>query len=388
MASITLRPSAESRNEKVGLDWWLLGAAVLLSAIGLASIFSAVIGTKEAGEFKKQFMFILLGFIPTSVFAFCHPRLWARAANFVYGINLALLVAVLAVGKNVNGAERWINIAGFQFQPSEMSKVLIVLTLASFYASRQDRIKEFSTFAIGGLHVFVPVGLIMQQPHLGASLLIISVWVALSLVAGVSPKYMLFVIGSLVILSTLVFKFPSVRYKVITKYQWERVIGLLGIESDDPTVNPSGKSLKDKQLQVRMASYAFANGGVAGTGYLKGDAKKRVPFVGTDFIFACVGEEFGMMGCIALLGVYALLFYRIWLGMLSAADLYYQLIMAGILTIFGFHVIVNAGMVLGVLPVVGMWLPFMSYGGTAIWLCMSLVGLALNVRARERAVLF
>jgi rod shape determining protein RodA len=262
-----------------------------------------------------------------------------------------------------------------------MSKILIVLTLASFYASRQDRIKDFSTFALGALHVFVPVLLIMKQPHLGASLLILSVWVALSLVAGVSPKYMLLAIGSFVVLTTLVFKVPKVRNVVITDYQWERVTGLLGIET-------KGKTLSDKQLQVRMASYAFANGGIAGTGYLKGDAKKRVPFVGTDFIFACVGEEFGLMGCIALLGLFAMFFYRIWLGMLSAADLYYQLIMAGILTIFGFHVIVNAGMVLGVLPVVGMWLPFMSYGGTAIWLCMCLVGLALNVRARERAVLF
>jgi rod shape determining protein RodA len=291
------------------------------------------------------------------------------------------LVAVLVRGNTLNGAERWISIAGFQFQPSEMSKIFIVLTLATFYASRQDRIKTFGTFALGALHVFVPVLLIMKQPHLGASLLLLSVWVALSLVAGVSPKYMLLAIGSLAILTTLVFKSPSVRHVVITDYQWERVTGLLGIET-------KGKTLSDKQLQVRMASYAFANGGIGGTGYLKGEAKKRVPFVSTDFIFACVGEEFGMIGCLALLGVFGMFFYRIWLGMLSAADLYYQLIMAGILTIFGFHLIVNAGMVLGVLPVVGMWLPFMSYGGTAIWLCMSLVGLALNVRARERAVLF
>jgi rod shape determining protein RodA len=381
MASITLRPTSESRKEKVGLDWWLLGTAIILALVGLASIFSAVSGTKEASDFRKQFVFILLGFIPTGLFGLSHPRLWAKASSVVYAVNLFLLAAVLLVGKDINGAKRWINIAGLQFQPSEISKVLIVLTLAAFYATRQDRIKSFSTFGLGFLHVFIPVLMIMKEPQLGASLLVLSVWVALSLVAGVSPKYMAVVIGSLLVLSTMVYKVPAVRNVVITEYQWGRITGLLGIET-------KGKSLSDKQLQVRMASYAFANGGIAGTGYLKGEVKHQVPFVSTDFIFACVGEEFGMMGCFALLGVFAMFFYRIWLGMLSAADLYYQLIMAGIFTIFGFHVIVNAGMVLGILPVVGVCLPFMSYGGTAIWLCMSLVGLALNVRARERAVLF
>ena len=380
MASITLRPTTESRNEKVGLDWWLLGTALFLMLFGVLVIFSAGAGL-FANDFKKQIVNIFLGLIPTSVFAFCHPRLWSKASTFVYGLNLVMLAAVIFAGKEINGAERWLKIGPLQFQPSEVSKVLIVLTLATFYASRQDRIKTFETFALGFLHVFVPVLLIMNQPHLGASLLILSVWVALSLVAGVSPKFMLAAIGCFIVLSTLVYKSPAVRHVVIKEYQWGRLMGLIGVETH-------GKKVKDMQYQVQMASYAFANGGIAGTGYLKGEIKKQVPFVSTDFIFACVGEEFGMMGCFVLLGVFAMLFYRIWLGMLSAADLYYQLIMSGILTIFGFHLIVNAGMVLGILPVVGMWLPFMSSGGTAIWLCMSLIGLALNVRARERAVLF
>ena len=380
MAAITLRPTTDSRNEKVGLDWWLLSSAVILVMIGLGAIYST--GYNEsAKEFKKQLINILLGLFPMSIFAFCHPRLWAKASQVVYGINLALLVAVHLVGHRLNGSARWVGFGPIQFQPSELSKIMIVLTLATFYASRQERIKSFNTFALGFLHVFIPVLLIMKQPHLGASLLVLTVWVALSLVAGVSPKYMLVAIGSFVVLTTLIFKVPAVRHVVIKDYQWERVMGLLGIETE-------GKSVKDKRYQVEVASYAFANGGISGTGYLKGEVKKRVPEVSSDFIFSCVGEEFGLMGCFVVLGVFAMLFYRIWLGMLNAADLYYQLIMAGILTIFGFHLVVNAGMVLGVLPVVGMWLPFLSAGGTAIWLCMSLVGLALNVRARERAVLF
>ncbi len=380
MAAITLRPTTDSRNEKVGLDWWLLGSAVFLILIGLAAIYSTGYGD-SLKDFRRQFVNILLGLVPMSIFGFCHPRLWAKAATVVYAINLGMLASVLLVGRSLNGSARWIGIGPIQFQPSELSKILIVLTLATFYASRQDRIKSFSTFGLGFLHVFIPVLMIMKQPHLGASLLVLTLWVALSLVAGVSPKYMLVAIGSFVVLGTLVVKVPTVRHVIIKQYQWERLLGLLGIETKD-------KKVKDMQYQVEVASYAFANGGIAGTGYLKGEVKKRVPEVSSDFIFSCVGEEFGMMGCFVVLGTFAMLFYRIWLGMLSAADLYYQLIMAGILTILGFHLIVNAGMVLGILPVVGMWLPFMSAGGTAIWLCMSLIGLALNVRARERAVLF
>lgn len=382
MASITLRPTTESRNEKVGIDWWMLGAAIALTLIGLAAIFSS--GYGESGkEFKKQIINIGLGLVPMSIFAFCHPRIWAKISKIVYGVNLVFLVGVLAVGQTTNGAERWIGFGPIQFQPSELSKILIVLTLATFYASRQDQIKSFSTFALGALHVFVPVLLILKQPHLGASLLILTVWVALSLVAGVSPKYMFIVIGSFLILTTLVFKAPAVRKVVLQDYQWERILGLLGVESKQ-----TGKKVKDMKYQTDVASYAFANGGIAGTGYLKGEVKHRVPFVSTDFIFSLIGEEFGMLGCFAVYGIFALLFYRIWLGMLNAADFYYQMIMAGILTILGFHTIVNTGMVLGWLPVVGLWCPFLSYGGTAIWLCMSLIGLALNVRARERVVLF
>ncbi len=380
MASITLRPTTESRNEKVGIDWWLVLAAALLTTIGLAAIFSSGYGD-SLKEFKKQIMYIAMGCVPMAIFGFCHPRLWAKGATVIYLFNLFLLVLVLAMGHHKNGAERWIGVAGFEFQPSELSKIFIVLTLASFYAARQDRIKEFSTFALGALHVFVPVLLILKQPHLGASLLILTVWVAMSLVAGVSPKYMFLVIGTFLVLSTLVFKFPSVRSHIIKQYQWERIMGLLGIETGN-------KKISDMKYQTDVASYAFANGGIAGTGYLKGEIKRKVPFVSTDFIWSLVGEEFGLLGCLCILGIFALLFYRIWLGMLNAADLYYQLIMGGILTVLGFHTIVNAGMVLGFFPVVGLWAPFLSYGGSAIWLCMSLVALALNIRSKERAVLF
>ena len=322
-----------------------------------------------------------------SIFLFVHPRIWAMAMPFVYGMNLLALFAVKVVGKTVNGADRWGQIGPIQIQPSEMAKILLVITLASFYASRQDRIKEFGTFALGLLHMAVPIVFVFIQPHLGASLLLIAVWAALSLVAGVPPKFLVLVVGLVVSIAALVVFVTPVRKAVLKPYQEERVLAL--IYGGNKTAEEKKQGVvKGDDYQVQQGFYAIANGGLAGTGFLKGTQKLNVPEQETDFIFTVFSEEFGLLGSVALLGLFALLFYRLWLGLLVATDFYYQMLLAGILTVFAFHLFVNIGMVLKIFPVVGLWCPFLSKGGTAIWLCMSLIGLAVNVRARERAVLF
>jgi rod shape determining protein RodA len=231
------------------------------------------------------------------------------------------------------------------------------------------------------VHIFVPCALILKQPHLGATLLVITLWIALSLVSGVPVKYLASVFGAFIVISTLVVAVPPVRNKLLLPYQVERIEGIIGIAK--------GKAdNKDENYQTYLAQLAFGNGGLSGTGFLKGEQKSTIPEQHSDFIFTLIGEEFGFLGSISVLGLFALLFYRIWVGLLNASDYYYQLVMAGILTVLAFHTFVNLGMVLQLLPVVGLWCPFLSKGGTAIWLCMSLIGLALNIRARERAVLF
>jgi rod shape determining protein RodA len=380
MAAITLRPTSGSKNEKVGVDWWLVGTAVTLMMIGVLSIFSSTYGS-SGNFFRKQILNIALGIIPMSIFGFCHPRLWAKAMPWIYIFNVVALAAVLVAGKSVKGAERWIPVGPIQFQPSELAKILIVITLATFYANRQDRIREFSTFALGFLHVLVPVLLILKQPHLGASMLLITVWLALSLVSGVPVKYVATIFALFALVATLIVVVPAVRNRVLKPYQADRIEGLINYKS--------GKAdKKGDNYQTELAAMAFGSGGLAGTGFLKGEVKHRIPDQHNDFIFSLIGEEFGLLGAIVVLGLYCLLFQRIWLGIVNATDYYYQMIMAGILTVFAFHAVINIGMVTQVFPVVGMWCPFLSYGGTAIWLCMSLVGLALNVRGRERAVLF
>ncbi len=387
MASITLRPTSDSRSTNVGIDWWLIATALALTLIGLATLYSSHYG-ESTKLFKEQLINVIIGAVPLSIFLFVHPRVWAKMMPVVYAINLLALLAVKFVGKTNYGAERWIKIGPLTLQPSEMAKILLVITLATFYASRQDRIKEFSTFLLGLLHMGVPIVLVYFQPHLGATLLLITVWVALSLVAGVPPKFLLMVVGFFAMLVSLIVFVPPVRHAVLKDYQEKRVIALLEGGKTTADEKKAAKGLQGDDYQVQQGFYAIANGGLAGTGYLKGIQKQNVPFRESDFIFPVFCEEFGLLGSVALLGLYALLFYRMWLGLVAASDFYYQMILAGILTVLSFHLFVNIGMVLKIFPVVGLWCPFLSKGGTAIWLCMSLIGLAVNVRTRERAVLF
>jgi rod shape determining protein RodA len=355
----------------------MIVSALILTLVGLASIYSATLGMK-GGEFKKQVMFVGIGLIPMAIFAFVNPRIWARISPFIYIINVLALAAVLVMGDSAKGAERWIQLGPMRFQPSEMTKLLSVLTLATFYSSRQDRIKELSTFLLGMLHIAVPAALIFLQPHLGATLLMIAVWLAMSLVAGIPPKFLFGILAFFVAFSSLVWFVKPIRHIVLRDYHVKRIEALLG----------GGKDVKGDDWQVQQGFYAFAAGGVAGTGYLQGPQKGRVPEQQNDFIFTVIGEEFGLLGCVVVLGLFALLFYRLWLGLVFAADFYYQMILAGILTVLSFQLFVNLSMVLKIIPVVGLWCPFLSSGGTALWLCMSMIGLAVNVRTRERAVLF
>jgi rod shape determining protein RodA len=381
MAAITLRPTSGARNERVGVDWWLLVVMIVLIGVGLLAIYSTGYGESQI-IFKKQFVNVGLGLIPMAIFTFIHPKMWCRLMPFIYGANLVALLAVLEFGKTTKGAERWLKLpGGLQLQPSEISKILIIITLATFFAMNREKIKELKVFVLSFVHVLVPVLFILKQPHLGASLLIMTVWMALCLVAGVPPKYLGAILGAFFAIVALVIFVPPVRNKVLLPYQRERVEGLLGAvkgKSDD----------QDKGFQNKMAQLAFGNGGLSGTGFLKGEQKSRIPEQHSDFIFSLIGEEFGLLGSLSVLGLFSLLFYRLWIGLVNASDYYYQLVMAGILTVFAFHTFVNIGMVLQLLPVVGLWCPFLSSGGTALYLCMSMVGLALNIRARERAVLF
>jgi len=362
------------------IDWLLILATLLLMTIGMMSLYSEGITHDGGAGFRKQLLNTFIGLIPFSIFAFTPPQIWNRCVNLVYAFNVVMLGAVLVFGKHINGAERWIQVGPIQFQPSEIAKVLTVITLASFYARRQDSIHKLSTFGLGLLHVSVPLLLILLQPHLGAALVLMVSWFAISLVVGVPSKYLAATVAVVVALAALVVVAPKMKFLPLHSYQMQRVSEMLSSKKDD----------KGKSWQVERAEIAFAEGGVLGTGYLRGEQKAGhfIPLQSDDFIITVVGEEGGLIGCTLVLAAFGFFFFRLWLIMFQATDLYYKMIVGGLFAALAFHMIVNTAMVLGMLPVVGLWLPFLSYGGSAMWMCLSCVGLALNIRRRERPLLF
>lgn len=382
MASLTHVPGfAVDQRRGPRIDWLLVLATCILMVVGFMSLYSEGLTRDGGASFRAQLRNTAIGLIPFSIFAFVRPHVWLRGARAIYALNILTLVAVLFIGVHKNGAERWLQIGPIQFQPSEMAKILVVITLAAFYARRQDSIRNLSTFFLGILHVAVPMVLVLLQPHLGAALVLIVIWFGVSLVAGVPSKLLAIAAGVMVALGALNVLAVSVPHapKFLHAYQLQRVLGMM-----------SAKDPKGKGWQTERAEIAFGVGGVTGAGYLKGEQKAGhfIPEQYDDFIFTVVGEEGGLIGCSLVLAAYGFFFYRIWLVMFYAVDPFYKAIVAGLFAALGFHMFVNIGMVLHMLPVVGLWLPFLSYGGTAMWMCMASVALILRIKSRERPLLF
>jgi rod shape determining protein RodA len=363
-----------------GLDYGLLLSTAFLMGIGLMSLYSEGIAKDGLANFRRQIISTLIGIIPFLIMLRVRPTFWRRVAPALYGTSILLLLATLVLGKDAKGAQRWIDIGPLQFQPSELVKLFLILTLASFYANRHDRINHLSTFLLGFVHVAIPMALILKQPSLTAAMVLLSIWFAISLLAGVPMKFFATSVAIVAVLATAVFTVPAASNYLLQDYQKERIDGLL-------------RGKKDKQgddWQSVRAEIAFGVGGVTGTGFLRGEQKegKYIPEQRNDFVFTVIGEEGGLIGTTMVLVAFGVFFWRIFLVMVSASDDFERYIVGGVFTLLAMHTIVNIAMVLHVLPVAGLWLPFMSSGGTAIWLCMGCVGLLLNIRRRERPILF
>ncbi len=343
----------------------LLAAAGLLLFFGLAALYS-IDHARDTGWFTKQLALAALGIVPFLLFYKVPPEFWHRVATPLYIFNLVMLVAVLVVGTSVGGAQRWLDLKVIQFQPSEFSKIALALTLAAFYANRQEYIRRPSTFLLSFLHLLPPLLLVFKQPHLGGTLTLLAIWFAVTVVAGVPWRFIGFALLLGVVFSAVAWKVPG----VLTPEQKSRVLAF---------VNPDPKG---ESYQQTRALVALGSGGAFGAGYLHGQLKAAgtVPEQQTDFIFSVVGEEGGLFGVTLLMSAFGFFFYRCWTASFKATSVYQRLAGAGILAALGFHFIANIGMNLMILPVVGLWLPFVSYGGTALWMCMGAVGFFMSDR--------
>ncbi|MBS1721070.1 MAG: rod shape-determining protein RodA [Armatimonadetes bacterium] len=381
MSSLTVDRRSTSARAKGGFDYPLLLSALLLLLFGLLSLYSQGYGKRDS-QFNKQLMNAAIGLGPFLVMLAVRSRTWIRLAPAIYATNLLLLLAVLVKGVSKYGATRWLQLGPIQLQPSELGKLFTILTLASFLAMRHDRLKELSTYLLSLIHVMVPALLIFAQPHFGGMSTILVIWFGMCLVANFPSKFLwVTALAGVLALGTIV-AVPKLREKVFKGYQIERMLGL--ISKNDVTTK------KDANYQTWRAEIAFGVGGISGSGLLKGEQKAGdfVPFQYNDFIFTVIGEEGGLVGATFVLAVFGFFFYRVWLVILRTQDPFGRYAAAGVLSLLAFHTWVNLAMVMGLVPVVGLWLPFFSAGGTALWLCMACVGLLLSIRRQEETQMF
>jgi len=365
------RPSIWQRLKPVlsGFDIPLTLVLVVLCTMGLTAMYSS--GFDHGTRFVDHARNMMLGAIILFVVAQIPPQRLMALAVPLYTVGLILLVATALFGITKKGATRWLNL-GVIIQPSEILKIAMPLMLAWWFQRREGQLR-WPDFAMAGLLLALPVGLVMKQPDLGTSLLILSGGLYVIFFAGLSWKLILpvLLVGAVGI-TTLVLSEekicqPGLDWVVLHDYQKNRVCTLL-----DPTKDPLGKG-----FHIIQGMIAIGSGGVAGKGFMKGTQThlEFIPERTTDFIFAAFSEEFGLAGCVALMLGFLLLIYRGLIIAAQAPTLFSRLLAGSLSLSFFTYAFVNMGMVSGILPVVGVPLPFISYGGTA----MVTLGLALGM---------
>jgi len=361
-----------------GFDRPLALIVFLLLCVGIVTLYSASLDMP--GRVEDQLRNIMLTFALMWVLATIPPQTLMRFAVPLYTVGVALLVAVAAFGLTRKGAKRWLNV-GVVIQPSEIMKIAMPLMLAWYYQRRESNIRWWD-YVVGFLILMLPVALIAKQPDLGTAVLVLAAGVFVIYFAGLSFKLIVPVLAAAVIMVASIAVFqdricqPEVNWPLMHDYQKHRICTLL-----DPTSDPLGKGFHTIQAVI-----AIGSGGTLGKGWLKGTQAhlEFIPEKHTDFIFAVFAEEFGLAGGLVLLFLYMALIAR---GLYIAANgaTFFGRLLAGSLTLAFFtYAFVNIGMVSGILPVVGVPLPFMSYGGTALTTLGVAVGLIMSVARQKR----
>jgi rod shape determining protein RodA len=382
MSAVFERPSILQRVTPTlkGFDGPLAFAVFLLACAGLLTMYSSGYdhGTRFVDHGRNMLIAGLLMFVVAQV----PPQRLMSLAVPLYVLGVSLLIAVAVFGVTKKGAKRWINI-GVVIQPSEILKIAMPLMLAWWFQKREGQLRPLD-FLMAGLFLVVPVGLIIKQPDLGTAVLVLAAGVSVIFFAGLSWKLILppVLVGLTAAVLVIVFESQlcadGVRWPVLHDYQQQRICTLL-----DPGKDPLGKG-----FHIIQGMIAIGSGGVFGKGFMQGTQThlEFIPERTTDFIFAAYSEEFGLIGNLCLIGGFLFLVLRGLAIALEASTLFSRLLAGAITMIFFTYAFVNMGMVSGILPVVGVPLPFISYGGTAMATLGMGLGILMSIAKGKRLV--
>ena len=363
----------EDRRPVAGesVDYPFLFLVLLLLTVGLAMLYSASYAQSEYDTgyasstkyLQKQAICAAIGLVAMYVFSRVPASFWYKAAWPLYGVSILLLLSVLVIGQEVNGAKRWINLAGIQFQPSEIAKFTMIVLFARLTRHFGGRAKEFRYgvlgFGLALLGILLPLAL---EKHLSAIMLMGMVAVVMMFVAGTSPKWLLAGAGAAAVFVVIYITFMG--------YAGDRVTAWL-----HPELDPG-----DTGYQILQSLYAIGSGGLFGLGYGKSRQKYLyLPFQYNDYIFAVICEELGLMGAVCIIALFAATILRGYWIALRARDRFSTVLAAGLTTLIAVQTILNLCVVTNLLPSTGIALPFFSYGGTALAVNLGEMGIVLSI---------
>lgn len=359
-------------------DWVLFGAALLLCVIGLIVIYATSFKAASfngASDVWHQMIFLVAGLGALLLAARIDYRLWARYTSWLYGLAIASLLSVQLFAHSILGAKRWIDLGFFQFQPSELTKLVMIVVLARFFTANYDKLSHPKYLLLSLGYLIVPVALVMKQPDLGTALVLVTIWFAMVMVSPIRKLY----IGMLVGVGIAALPFAI---SLLKPFQRARLSNFA-----NPTADPLHTGYNAVQSTITVGSgQLFGRGLAAGSqtqlNFLPSLAQH------TDFIFAVLAEKMGFIGGALLISLFGIVFMR---GLIIAGrsqDRFGLFVATGIVAMLAFHFFINIGMNMGIAPVTGIPLPFVSYGGTSLIVAFSAIGLLQSIAVRRQKLQF
>lgn len=358
-------------------DWKFLILAVSISLIGIMTIYSATRPLPQAEQqpfYLRQIFWLFLALLCLIPVVSIDYRWFARFSYIFFALGVILLIAVLIAGRIGMGAQRWISLGPLSFQPSELFKIFFVLAIARYLADSEHRgmlgLKKL--LKMGSVFVFLPFILIIKQPDLGTAMMLVFIFFSMVLTVGTKRK--LLIIAIVIALVSIPF-LGHIVWSGLRDYQKQRLVAFI-----NPTIDTQGIS-----YQINQSKITIGSGGFFGKGYLNGTQGplRFLPARHTDFIFSVFAEEWGFFGSAFLFSLYLFIILRGFDTARMARDTEGRYLALGITYMLSFYFIINVGMTLGMLPVVGVPLPFMSYGGTALLSNLLAIGILINIRTRR-----
>lgn len=369
-------PAEYNRLSWRHFDFWLLLIVMSLVTIGIFMINSATLNSTDpdlANAARRQALYALIGALILILTATIDYRIWYNARHILYVIGLFFLVITLIFGSSeIGGVSRWLDLSVFPVQPSELAKVLLILSLAGFLANRTDSIRKLRTLIFSLLYVAVPALLVFVQPNLSTAIVYLFIWLAMVVAAGARGKHLSLLAGGA--MATL----PGL-WLLMAQYQRDRILAFI-----DPNLNPAAKYNLDQAL------ISVGSGGWLGQGYGQG-SQSQLHFLKvrhTDFIFSVTAEELGFVGAVLLLFLFGVLIYRLVRIADRSRDAYGEFLVIGVAAMIFFQAAINIAMNLNIGIVAGLPLPMVSYGGSSLITVMLAIGLAESVIMRHRKIEF